>query len=45
MKTGQNWFHEVTYLPSTIGNLELTAIHNYSSMPVDMDGCEDVWFK
>jgi hypothetical protein len=26
-------------------NLELTAIHNPGSMPVEMEGCEEVHFK
>jgi hypothetical protein len=33
------------YLPSTICNLESTAIHNSGSVPIEMDGCENVRFK
>jgi len=33
------------YLPSTICNLEPTAVHNSESVPVKMEGCEDMQFK
>ena len=46
MKNGSNRFHAVTwYLPSITLNLEPTAIRNSGSVPVEMEGCEDVWFE
>jgi hypothetical protein len=46
MKTGWNPFRTVTwYLYSTLHSLEPTAIRNSGSVPVEMDGCEDVRFK
>ena len=33
------------YLPSRIHNLEPTAIHNSSSVPVELEGCENVQFR
>lgn len=46
MKTEYNQFHVVTwYLPSTIHNLGPTAVHNFGSLPMKMEGCEEMWFK
>jgi hypothetical protein len=46
MKTEYNQFHVVAwYLPSTILNLEPTAVHNSGSLPVEMEGYEETWFK
>jgi hypothetical protein len=46
MKTEYNQFHVVTwYLPSTIRNLEPTAVHNSGSLPVKMEDCQEVWFE
>jgi len=45
MKSGKNQFHAVTYLPSTIRNLESTHTHNSGSVPVETDGCENMRFK
>jgi len=33
------------YLPSTICNLEPTAISNCDPVPMEMKGCEDMQFK
>jgi len=45
-KAGYNQLHVVRYyLPSTICNLEATAICNCDSMPVEMKGYEDIQFK
>jgi hypothetical protein len=46
MKTGQSRFHAFTlYLSCTLSNLEPTAVCNYGSVPVKMEGCEDMHFK
>jgi hypothetical protein len=33
------------YLPSTIRHFEPTATHNFGSVPVKLEGCEDARFK
>jgi hypothetical protein len=46
MKTAQNRLHAATwYLPFTKRNTEPTAIRNSGSVPVEMEGCEDMRFK
>jgi len=46
MKNEENRFHAVKlYLPSTVCNTEHTAIHNSSSVSIEMEGCEDGQFK
>ena len=46
METEENRFHAVKlYLPSTICNTEPTAIHNSSSVSIEMESCEYGCFK
>jgi len=46
IKTEYNQLHVVTYyLPSTICNLEPTAVRNCDMVPVEMKGCKDMQFK
>lgn len=46
MKTKYNQLQVVTwYLTSTVHNLGPTAVHNFGSLPVEMEGCEEMWFK
>ena len=33
------------YLPFTIRNLKPTAIRNSGSVPVEIEGCDNTWFK